>query len=119
MYRNVQNTRVVPERSLRSIPMMDIPSSSTHGVESEWNYTPIENDDLLRQTLLLNLLGSYRDIVEEAETHMFIRLCMMSRRSNDRKRVSDFALTHRSTSMDHSTARQSRAMGSLSADVEG
>ena len=66
--------------------------------------SPIQNQNLLREILLLHLSRCNRDIVKETESHVLIRLRVMSWRAHDRERVPHLPGAHRPARLDDAAA---------------
>lgn len=82
-------------------------------------HLPIQDQYLFGQPFPLHLPGSHCNIIEETETHMFVGLCMMARRTYDSKGVTHFILADWSACLNHTSSRKTSTMGSFTADVEG
>lgn len=68
-------------------------TGSEKGFQSnEQTDLPIQDQDLFGQPFPLHLPGSHCNVVEETETHMFVGLCVMARRTYDGKGVAHFIL---------------------------
>lgn len=80
--------------------------------------SPIQNQHLLRHAQSLHLLRCDRHIVVETETHMLVRLGMMSRWPDYRKGVPDLSCAYRYARLDDTSAGETSTMCCLAADVE-
>ncbi len=67
---------------------------------------PIQDQDPLDGRTHLHDLGGDGDVVEEAKTHVFVGLRVMTRGSNDRKCLLHFTTSHSKAGLYHATGTE-------------
>lgn len=98
---------------MMNVPIWSIVSTVTHGTAHDEDFSPVNNQDLptvISEIILAHLAGN-ANVVEQAEPHWFIRLSMMTGRSDNGNRIFHLLRHDRSTRLD------SRASGQLCGEV--
>ena len=93
MHRQVEHFGRGVKRLLRAVAVVDI---------------EIDDQDSLQLKTLLGVLRRDGDIVEHAESHRLVRLCMMTGRTRKRERILDFAVQHCLDAYERRSRRQVR-----------
>lgn len=87
-------------------------------VPSSFRYSPIENQDLFQSRAKLRNLSGDRDVVEEAKSHVLIRLCVMTWWSHNRKGLLDLAAGNSKAGLNYATRTELRCVGGGGMNIE-